>query len=182
MRRELAQTPSKRPISPNRWRGSLGKTPLPLMAMAALIPSSIRDAESFHSRNRPFLAAQRVFVRRRFASHEVFTRIRSWFRNSFCDFIALLQLYPYAKTPSAKHSPALHEGGSTFGSRDRALNWLSSSHGVRCLRAFPAAVPHLSSPNQAARNGYRTGRPCPPKGGRTFPGRSRGCAGRPAPP
>ncbi len=53
-------------------RGPLDKGPFPLMAMAALIPYSIRDAGSFHSRKRTFMATLRVFVQQRFASRGIY--------------------------------------------------------------------------------------------------------------
>jgi hypothetical protein len=84
-----------RPISPDRWRGrSSGKTPLP----CRIIPLS----------EATLMATQRRFVQRRIASHAVFSRIRSSFRNPVIS--SLSTAFPYAKGPRAKNSPALHEG------------------------------------------------------------------------
>ena len=108
-RRELAPTPSAADFAGPLAREIVRqKTPLPLMAMAALIPSSIRDAGPFHSRKRPFMATRRRFVRRGFASHAVFNRIRSCFRNLVIS--SLSTAFPYAKAPCAKNSPPFNRG------------------------------------------------------------------------
>jgi hypothetical protein len=93
---------------------------------------------------------------------------RHWRRNS-TDFG---HAHGLERSPSA-FPPNIHRpsrGDSTFGSRDRAPKWLSLSHGARCLRAFPVAVPCLSCPNQSARNGCPDRPPLsPPRAAGLFP-------------
>jgi hypothetical protein len=89
---------------------------------------------------------------------------------------------PAGSDPSWRHSAFLR-GNSSFGSRDRAPNWLSSSYGVRCLRAFPVAVPRLSSPSLSAPNRY-SGRPPSSlqRAAGLFPAARASVAGRKDPP
>jgi hypothetical protein len=72
--------------------------------------------------------------------------------------------FPLRKNTRRQKLTGPSPGDSTFGSRDRAPNWLSSSHGVRCLRAFPVAVPRLCSPSLSAWNWYPGRPPLSPQG------------------
>ena len=100
-----------------------------------------------HSRKRPFMATQRRFVRRRFASHAAFSRIRSSFRNPVIS--SLSTAFPYAKGPRAKNSPALHEGIVRSGQE------IGRRIGYHQVTEFNASAPSRwpSRACQPARNG-----------------------------
>jgi hypothetical protein len=126
------------------------------------------------------MATQRRFVRQRFASHAAFSRIRSRFRNPVIS--SLSTAFPYAKGPRAKNSPALHEGivrsGQEIGRRigyHQVTEFDASAPSRRRSRACLALTSRRGTD-------VRTGRPYPPKGGRTFSRCARDRVERPAPP
>jgi hypothetical protein len=140
-RRELAQTPSAADFAGPLAREIVRQDATSVYGHGGFNP--IVD-------QRCRIIPQPEAVRRRFASHAVITRIRSYFRNLFV--ISSLSLsFPFTQKHLAPKIYRPSRGDSTFGSRNRGPNWLLSSHGARCLRAFPGAVPRLSSPNQSAR-------------------------------
>lgn len=133
-------------------------------------PLAIPDAESFQSHKRICLATRHVFVPRRFASHAAFMPILSCFRSASA---SCLSGFPapsssrFQRKATGLNLSAGREVISAFGSRNLTPSSLASGSGVRCLRAFPAAVSLLSSPNQPTWN-QCPDRPSFPEGGRTF--------------